>query len=126
MWRRCGTPQNFLLAFIELWKIRKIRISEFWKNEKIIVWYIIILHVYQKPQSYGVWFLRSRGRQNVLSFWAIFLPFYPSNSPENQNFENMNKASQDFIISHLCTKKHNHIMYAYSDMECNRHNFLPF
>ena len=35
---------------------------------------IIILHVYQKPQSYEIQFLRYRVRQ---SFWAIFCPFTP-------------------------------------------------
>ena len=35
MWRRCSTPQNFLLAFIdELWKTQKK--SEFCKNKKKI------------------------------------------------------------------------------------------
>ena len=30
-------------------------------------------------------------------------------------------------ILNLCNKKHDHIMYAYSDMEClHRHNFLSF
>ena len=58
-----------------------------------------------------------------------FLPFtlpIPPNNPENQNFEKMKKASGDVIILNLCNKKHNQMMYAYSDMECNRHNFLLF
>ena len=42
------------------------------------------------------------------------------NNPESQNFENMKKASGDVIILTLCNKKHNKMMYAYSDMECNR------
>ena len=49
---------------------------------------IIILHVYQKTQSYEVQFLRYGVKQNLLSFWAIFCP----------------------------------MMYAYSDVECDRHN----
>ena len=55
-----------------------------------------------------------------------FLPFYPPNNLENQNFEKMKQASGDVIILHTCTKKHNHMMYASWDMECNKHNFLPF
>ena len=50
-------------------------------------------------------------------------------NPKNQNFEKMNKASEDIIISHLCTKNHDRMMYAYSDMECGRHilgHFLLF
>ena len=30
-------------------------------------------------------------RQNFLSFWTVFLPFYPSNNPKNQKFEKMKK-----------------------------------
>ena len=30
-----------------------------------------------------------------------FLPFYPHNNPESQNFEKMNKASGDVIILHI-------------------------
>ena len=30
--------------------------------------------------------------QFFLSFLAIFLPFHPTNNPENQNFEKMNKS----------------------------------
>ena len=52
--------------------------------------------------------------------------FYNPYNPENQNFEKMKKASGDVIILNLCNKKHDQMMYAYSDMECNRHNFLSF
>ena len=45
-------------------------------------------------------------------FFALFHPPPPPNNPENQNFEKMKKASEDFIILHLCTKNHNHMMYA--------------
>ena len=61
MWRRWGTPQNFLLAFTD--ELSKTQKSEFWKNEK---------------------------------------------------------ASGDVIILNLCNKKHNQMMCAYSDMECDR------
>ena len=70
-----------------------------------------------------------RVRQNCLPFWAIFCPFspLPPNNPENQNFEQMKKAFGDVITLNLCNKKHDHMMYAYLDMECShRHNFLSF
>ena len=39
----------------------------------------------------------------------------------------MKKTFGDVIILNLCNKKHDHKMYAYSDMECShRHNFLSF
>ena len=68
-------------------------------------------------------------RQNFLPFWAIFCPFSPllPNNPENQNFEQMKNAFEDVITLNLCNKKHDHMMYAYLDMECShRHNFLSF
>ena len=40
----------------------------------------------------------------------------PPNNPENQNFEKTKKASGDVIILNSCNKKHDHRIYAYSDM----------
>ena len=103
--------------------------SDFWKNEDIYWRYHHFTHVYQKPQSYEVQFLRYKVRQNFLSFWVIFCPFnpLPRNNPENQNFKEMKKAFGDVIILNLCNKKHDYMMYAYSNMECShRRNFLSF
>ena len=36
------------------------------------------------------------------------------------------KIASDIIILHMCTKNHNHMMYASWKMECNRHKFLSF
>ena len=41
----------------------------------------------------------------------LFLPFYPPNNPENQNFEKMKKSSGYVIILHMCTINDNHMMY---------------
>ena len=80
MWRRWGTPQNFLLAFIdELWKTWKIKILKKWKKKKCSR-YHDLTHVHQKPQSYEVQVLIYGVRQKFLSFWAIFCPF-PSPPP---------------------------------------------
>ena len=38
----------------------------------------------------------------------------------------MEKESGDVIILHMCTKNHNHIMYAFWDMECDWYCFLSF
>ena len=104
IWRRWGTPQNFLLALIdELWKTWKIRILKNWKK---IAQDIIILHMCTKNHNhmrYSSWYTE----------W------------DKQNFEQMKKASEDVIILNLCNKKHDQMMYAYSDTEFNRH-FLLF
>ena len=73
--------------------ILKKRKNHFWKREKICWRYQHFTHVYQKPQSYEVQFLRFKVRQNFLSFWAIFglvNPLTPNN-PQNQNFKKWKK-----------------------------------
>ena len=63
-----------------------------------------------------------------------FLPFYPPNSPKNQNFEKMKKMPGDIIILHKCVKNHDHMLYCSWDMACDRCNcyfsfwaiFCPF
>ena len=55
-----------------------------------------------------------RDKQNFLSFWTIF---YPPNNPKNQSFERMKKALGDIIISHKCTKNHDHMLHC-SKIQC--------
>ena len=97
-------------------------------EKKINCWrYHHFAHVYQKPQLYEVWFLRYRVKQT--EFFVIlgyFLPFYPANNLENQNFEKMRKPYGIVIILHLFTKSHNHLMYGSLDMERDRQNVFSF
>ena len=111
------------------WTLKNPKKSDFWTKEKICWRYHHFTHVSQKPQSYKVQFLRYEVRQSFSSFWAIFCPFnpLPLNNPKNQNFGGMKKEFGDVIILNLCNKKHDHMMYAYSDMErSHRHIFLSF
>ena len=125
--RKVEHTSEFPLTFIdEHWKTQKIKllkklkkmleISSFYTcvPKTIIIWGTV-------PEIWSV-------TEFFLSFWAIFCPLNPlnSNNAENQNFEKMKKASGEIIILNLCNKKHNHMMYAYSNMECDRHNFLSF
>ena len=48
----------------------------------------------------------------------------PTQQPRKPNFEKMKKASGDVIILTLCNKKNDKMMYAYSDIECNRRFFV--
>ena len=124
----CEKGGAHLLAFIvELWKIWKIRILKKWKKKT--AGDIIILHTCTKNHNYlrySSW--DTAWDKFVLSFWAIFcpLPHPQPNNSENQNFGKRKKASKDVIILTLCNKKHDKMMYPYSDMEWNRHNFLSF
>ena len=74
MWGRWGTPQNFLLAFIdELWKTQKIRILKKWKK---IAGYI--LHMSTKNHNHMRYISRDTEWDDFFSFRAIF---YPLNLP---------------------------------------------
>ena len=100
--------------------------SEFWKTEQKIAGDIILQMCTKKHNHmrYSSW--DTKWGKLFLSFWAIFYPPPFPNIPENQNFQKMKKASGDIIILNLCNKKQNQMMYAYSYMECGRHNFLSF
>ena len=124
MWGRWGTPQNYLLAFIhELWKARKIGLLKKWKNLLNIPSFYICV-----PKTTIIWGTvpEIRSEREFLSFWAIFCPLnlLPPNNPENQNSEEMKKAFVDVIILNLCNKKHDHMMYAYSEMEFSHRQFF--
>ena len=45
---------------------------------------------------------------------------------ENQSFEKKKKILEDIIILQLFTINDSHMTYGFSDMECNRQNFLSF
>ena len=100
-------------------KKNKIKIKKTNKQKKN--WRYHVTDVYQKPQSGTVPEIWSDTIS--LSFRASFCP--PS-APTQKNFEKKKKASGDVIILNLCNKKHNQMMYAYSDMECDRYKFLSF
>ena len=74
MWRVGHTEFHFGIYW---WTLKNPKKSNFWKNETNCRRYHHFTHVYQKPQSYEVQFLRYRVRQNFLSFWAIFCSFNP-------------------------------------------------
>ena len=87
---------------------------------------IVILQLCTKNHNHmKIQFLRYRVRQNFVIFCHAPPPRpTPPNNLENHNFEKMKKASGDVIILNLCNKKHDHMMYAYSGMECNRQFFV--
>ena len=58
-----------------------------------------------------------------------FRPFFallPPMDPEKQNFEKLKKTLEDIIILQMFTinDSHSHMIYGFSDMECNRQNFF--
>ena len=60
--------------------------------------------VYQKWQSYDVWFLRYGVLQRFLSFWTIFCPFNPLTTQKIKILKTMKKHPGDIIILHVYHK----------------------
>ena len=56
----------------------------------------------------------------IIFHFGPFLPFYPSNSLKNQNFEKMKKTPGNIIILHKSTKNYGQMMYSSWDMLRNR------
>ena len=89
---------------------------------------IITLHICTKNHNhmrYGSWDMEC-DRQNFLSLWTVFCPFTPPMDQENQHFEKMKKTLEDIIILQMFTINNSHLIYGFSDRECNRQNILSF
>ena len=121
--------------FLSFWTIflpfynppNKSENQKFEKMKKILV-DIIILHMCTINENHmmnGSWDME-RDRQNFFLILDHYLPFYPPNNPENQNFEQMKKTPGDIIISHKCTINDNYMMYDFCNMKCDRQNILSF
>ena len=83
--------------------------------------------MYQKSQSYEVWFLRY-GVRHRFFFLVLdrFLSFYPPSNLKNKNFEKKKKTLGDILILHRCAINDNHLMYGSWDIKCDGHKFLSF
>ena len=87
--------------------------------------FFTVFPFYHKWQSYDIWFLRYGTWQP--EFFVIlghFLPFYPSNNPENHYFEKIKKTPWDIIILQMSSINDNHMMYGLWDMQCDNQKFF--
>ena len=46
------------------------------------------------------------GCKYYFSFWAIFLPFYPTSNQKKFKLKTMKKTPADIIFLHKCTRNH--------------------
>ena len=127
-WDRLIVILGLFCPFIPSLTVPKIKILK--KNEKMprVIIYLYI-QVYHKWRSYnhtiyGSWNIRC-DRRKFLSFWAIFCPFSPLTTWKIKIII-LKKTLGDIIILHICIINDNHMMYGFSDMECNGLNFLLF
>ena len=86
----------------------------------------IILHMCTKNHNhmrYSFWDKESEGQIFFVilghCFFLLPAPPLPQQPRKPKRWKN-EKASGDVIILHMCTKNHNHMMYVFWDMECNR------
>ena len=69
------------------------RKTKFWKNEKNTSRYYHFTNVYQKWQSYDVWFLRYKAqRTEFFVMLDCFLPFYPLTTRKIKILKNWKKC----------------------------------
>ena len=55
-----------------------------------------------------------------------YLPFYPNNNLENQNFEKMKKTPEDITLLQMCTINQNNMMYNSWDIRHDGQNHFSF
>ena len=87
----------------------KCKTSEIWENKKN-AGKIISLHMCVKNHNYMRYCSWDTEWETELIVILDFFALLPPNNPENQNFENTEKASEDVIILLRCTKNHNHML----------------
>ena len=88
---------------------RKIKISNKWKTHvQISSFYTsalkIMIIIYTVPE---IWHVTG---VIVLFHFGLFFVLYPHNSQKNKNFKKTKKDPRDIIISHRCTKTHDHML----------------
>ena len=100
--------------------------TKFWKTEKN-TWRYHFTQVCHKWQSYDVWFLRYQAWQTeFFCHFGLLFALLPPNNPKSQNFEKLKKIPGDITILHKCTKNHDHMLYCFIDVTCNRFNWFFF
>ena len=88
----------------------------------ILIWHMWTIN--HNHTMHGSWDMKCVVNR-ILSFWTVFLPFYPFN-PKNQNFEKMKKKPGGIIILHISNINENNMVYGSWDIEHDRRNFLSF
>ena len=124
---RCKVQQGFLSFWaifcpFPLLTTPKINISKNEKNNRQYYHFTLVQHRW----PYHAWFLRYGALQT--EFFVIldhFLPFYPPNNLENQDFERMQKMPGDIIL-YMYTINKNQMMPGSWDIEHDRQHFLSF
>ena len=107
-WQKFSTFWAIFCPFsplITTWKIKILTLKKTTAD-------IIILHICTINDNhvmYGSWDME-RDRHNFLSFWTVFLTFYPPMDPENQNFPKNGKNTWRYY--HFTNINNSHMIMA--------------
>ena len=107
------SPDNSTYQNFEKMREKGLEIK-FWKNEKMLR--DIILHLCTTNDNHMMCFLRYGRQNNFFVVLDYISPFYPTENPENQNFEKIKTNPGDIIILHMCTKAYDQMKYGSWDM----------
>ena len=122
--RKVGNTSEFPFG-IYWWTLKNLKDQTFEKMKKIAG--DIILHMCTKNHKHMRYSSRGTECDRIFVILGHFCPFNPS--PLKTRKPKLWKNEYSIWRSHhfkLSNKKHDHVMYAYSDMECNGYNFLSF
>ena len=100
---------------------------------------VTILHMCTQSIEYSIMYGSldmECDRQNFFVIMDRFLPFYRPRHPpcplpppdtlltQKMKIEEMKKILEDIIILQMFTINYSHMIYGFSDMECNRQNYF--
>ena len=99
-------------AIFALWPSQQPKKWKFWKNKKkyLEIYHYTFVHHIWWSHMYSSWDIK-HDRQNFFVILGYFLPFYPPNNLENENFEKMKKSPGDIIILNMSATNENHIVW---------------
>ena len=120
--KKVGQNSEFLFG-IYRWTLKNPKNQNFEKKWKKIAGNIIIFYMRTKNHNhmkYSSW--DTEWDKFFLSFWTLFCPL----KPRKPKFWKNEKKDLEISPFWTCATKNNQMMYAYSDVECNRHNFCHF
>ena len=124
LWAIFYTSTAQILPFYPV-TAQKMKISKKWKKKKK-TGDMIILHKCNKNldhRLYCSWDMACDECNCYFSFWAIFCPFTFLIAQKMKISKKMKKRPGDIIISHMCTKNHDHMLYCSWDMAHDTCNF---
>ena len=122
---------DYFLPFYPFFKsLKNQNLKKKWKKRPEDIIILQKSTINDNHKIYGSWDMKCNRHFFFFGILCHFLPFYPHNSPKNENI----KKNPGHIILHRCTKSHDHRLYCSWDKLHDRYNchfsfcaiFCPF